>query len=149
MVVIHGERAVCCGDRTRRLFHSGWKLGSRIFFLMLLLFTLRSPSHTKQRSAFPRLCRLCSFSLPPHVQILTFLPRPSLCLDGRKAAAVQISLDGSRLQWFSSRREAIVLLSASSSGLQPSGRTCEGRDGLLLRRLDKGYQRTKRNHWAR
>lgn len=52
-------------------------------------------------------------------------------VEGRKAAAVQISLNGPRFEWFSSRREAIVLLRASSSGLQPSGRTCEGRDSLL------------------
>lgn len=57
-----------------------WEAGFSFFFMTLLLFTLRSPSHTKQRSAFPRLCRLCFFSLPPHVQILTFLPRLYLCL---------------------------------------------------------------------
>lgn len=48
----------------------------------------------------------------------------------RKAAAVQISLNASWLQWFSSRREAIVLPSASSPG-------------LLSRRLDQGHPRTK------
>lgn len=63
--VIHRGRAVCCGDRTGRVFHSGWKLGGRIFFFMIpSLFTLRSPSHTKQRSAFPSPGCLCFFSLP-------------------------------------------------------------------------------------
>lgn len=233
--MIHRGRAVCCGDRTGRVFHSGWKLGGGIFFFMIpSLFTRCSPSHTKQRSAFPSPGCLCFFSLPLlksvslffsyRARLSAFWPlqifrtdlKPLLAItpnivscpkkfaiccmtvgtkchwyldslfccvyllrscnkpkkikseflkciykqqllwydvtsrwgggeavgelmmfdvgggvEGRKAAAVQISLNGPRFEWFSSRREAIVLLRASSSGLQPSGRTCEGRDSLL------------------
>lgn len=84
--VIHRGRAVCCGDRTGRVFHSGWKLGGKVFYDPATFHSLQPISHKAEVSVsysrlsllfLPSSSQVCLFFF---FRILTFLPSPSLCI---------------------------------------------------------------------